>query len=93
MRNSGHRYVDFALVVGASKKDSVWLGGMLSGDEIHPTNAGAEALASQFLKDVPEIRGVPYEEETETPEQPENPEQSENPEQPEASTPVTNPEE
>lgn len=61
VRNSGHRYVDFALVVGASKKDSVWLGGMLSGDKIHPTNAGAEALAEQFIKDVPEIKGIPEE--------------------------------
>lgn len=61
VRNSGYRYVDFALVVGASKKDSVWLGGMLSGDEIHPTNAGAEALAEQFIKDVPEIKGIPEE--------------------------------
>ena len=64
VRTSGYRYVDFALVVGASKKDSVWLGGMQSGDGIHPSNSGAEALAGQFLKDVPEIKGIPEEEKT-----------------------------
>lgn len=58
IRESGYRYIDFAVAVGGSQKNSPWLEGMLSVDQIHPTNAGAEALAERIMKDFPEIMTV-----------------------------------
>lgn len=55
VRNSGKRYVDFAKVVGAESQGSSWYSGMLSTDNVHPTELGARALASRFLVDVPEV--------------------------------------
>lgn len=54
VRESGYRYVDFAAAVGATSS-GVWKTGMLSGDNVHPTELGAKALASQVLIDFPEI--------------------------------------
>ena len=55
MKNSGHRYVDFAAGVNASEKGSPWGAGMLSGDNVHPATAGAAALYAQLKKDLADI--------------------------------------
>ena len=55
VRNSGHRYVDFAKAVGAEETGSSWYAGMLKADNVHPDVLGAKALAFRFLLDVPEI--------------------------------------
>lgn len=54
IKNSGWRYIDFAKAVGAEAAGSSWYDGMLSGDNVHPTALGAQALASRFMVDVPE---------------------------------------
>jgi lysophospholipase L1-like esterase len=53
VRQSGYRYVDFNKAVGVS--GTTWYDGMLSSDNVHPTSLGAQALARQFVIDVPEI--------------------------------------
>ncbi len=55
IRNSGHRYVDFAKAVGAEELGSSWYSGMLGNDNTHPSQLGAKALANRFLLDVPEV--------------------------------------
>ena len=59
IKNSGYRYIDFASAVGATEIKSKWYDGMLTPkpDNVHPTEAGAKALAEQVLKDFPEIKG------------------------------------
>lgn len=54
VRASGYRYVDFAKAVGASAS-GVWFDGMLSSDNVHPTEQGAKALWHRVLCDFPEI--------------------------------------
>lgn len=54
VRNSGYRYVDFASAVGASE-DNTWYSGMLSSDNVHPTQQGAIALYTQAISDMPEL--------------------------------------
>lgn len=54
VRESGYRYIDFANAVGASS-DGIWHSGMLSSDGVHPTEAGAKALFSRAISDVPEM--------------------------------------
>lgn len=56
VRNSGYRYIDFAKAVGAEEKTSTWYDGMLSSDNVHPTELGAKTLAERFLIDVPELK-------------------------------------
>ncbi len=55
VRNSGHRYVDFAKAVGAETSGSAWYTGMLSSDNVHPDVDGAKVLSERILIDVPEI--------------------------------------
>ena len=55
VKNSGHRYVDFAAGVNASEKGSPWGAGMLAGDNVHPATAGAAALYAQLKKDLADI--------------------------------------
>ena len=55
VKSSGLRYVDFARAVGAETANSSWYTGMLSGDQVHPTEAGANALCSRVTLDIPEI--------------------------------------
>ena len=55
VRSSGYRYIDFASAVNVSQDSSTWYTGMLSNDNIHPTEQGAIALATQVLVDVPEL--------------------------------------
>ena len=56
VKSSGYRYVDFANAVGAESANSSWYSGMLSSDNVHPTQYGARALASKLLVDMPEIK-------------------------------------
>lgn len=54
VRNSGYRYIDFAKAVGA-QANGTWYEGMLSSDNVHPTEKGAKALYFRALLDCPEI--------------------------------------
>ena len=55
VKESGHRYVDFAVAVGGEEKGSWWYDRMLHSDKVHPTVSGALALYEQFIADFPEI--------------------------------------
>ena len=55
VKTSGLRYIDFAQSVDAEEIGATWYTGCLSNDNVHPTIAGAKALASQVLVDFPEI--------------------------------------
>ena len=54
IRSSGYQYIDFAKAVGA-QADGTWYAGMLSSDNVHPTQAGAMALYSQAITDAPQL--------------------------------------
>jgi hypothetical protein len=54
VKASGYRYIDYAKAVGA-QSDGTWYAGMLSNDNIHPSEYGAKALFTQLLIDLPEI--------------------------------------
>lgn len=54
VRSSGRRYIDFAQAVGASAS-GVWFDGMLSQDNVHPTELGAVALFHRAIADCPEL--------------------------------------
>lgn len=54
IRSSGYRYVDFDKAVGANVSNE-WYTGMLSTDNVHPTEKGALALYGRFMADFPEI--------------------------------------
>lgn len=54
VRSSGYRYIDFAKAVGANGTGA-WFSGMLSSDNVHPTEQGAKALFARVLLDLPEI--------------------------------------
>ena len=55
VKTSRCRFIDFADVVGANELGSSWYEGMLSTDNVHPTELGAKALACRFEIDAPEI--------------------------------------
>ena len=55
IKASDYRYIDFAAAVGAESAASTWFSGMLSSDNIHPTESGAKALFARALVDFPEI--------------------------------------
>lgn len=52
---SGYRYVDFAKAVGATETGSTWNDGLLSSDNLHPSEEGAKVLANQLLIGFPEL--------------------------------------
>lgn len=54
IRNSPYRYIDFAAAVGATS-EGTWYEGMLSDDNVHPTEYGAQQLFLQMATDFPEI--------------------------------------
>ena len=60
IKESGYRYIDMAAGVGADGTGK-WIDGYLHSDEVHPTNAGAEAIYKQVAKDFPELTGKEYE--------------------------------
>ena len=51
---SGYRYIDVPFAVGADASGD-WYTDLLATDGIHPTWRGAEAIAYQYLSDVPEL--------------------------------------
>lgn len=55
IKASGYRYIDFAAAVGAESAGSTWFSGMLSSDNVHPSESGAKALFARVLVDFPEI--------------------------------------
>ena len=55
IKASGYRYVDWAKAVGAESAGSSWYTGMLSSDNVHPSELGAKALAMRTVLDVPEL--------------------------------------
>jgi len=55
IKASGYRYIDFAAAVGAESAGSTWYSGMLSSDNIHPSESGAKALFARALVDFPEL--------------------------------------
>lgn len=54
VRSSGYQYVDFAKAVGANSS-GVWFTGMLSIDNVHPSESGAKALYAQAITDCPQL--------------------------------------
>lgn len=54
IKASGYRYIDTEAAVGA-QADGTWYPGMLSSDNIHPSVLGAQAIATQWLIDFPEV--------------------------------------
>lgn len=55
VRASGYRYIDFAKAVNAENAGATWYSGMLSSDNVHPSEKGAKALFYQAISDVPEM--------------------------------------
>lgn len=56
---SGLRYIDAYDAVGVdADNNNAWYSGFLATDNIHPTALGAQAIATQFIMDVPEIMQV-----------------------------------
>lgn len=54
VKASGYRYIDTEAAVGA-QADGTWYPGMLSSDNVHPSELGAQAIATQWLIDFPEV--------------------------------------
>lgn len=54
IRSSGYRFADLACAVGASSS-GVWETGMLSTDNVHPSEQGAKAMYVQLLADLPDL--------------------------------------
>lgn len=54
VRNHVSRYIDAYTAVGANSS-GVWYTGYLSNDNLHPTEAGAKAIAMRWLMDFPEL--------------------------------------
>lgn len=52
--NSGRRYIDAKSAV--NETNGTWTEGYLSPDGVHPSEAGAAAIADQFILDLPEIQ-------------------------------------
>lgn len=51
VKSSGYQYIDFAKAVNAESQGATWYNGMLSSNNVHPTELGAKVLASRFLLD------------------------------------------
>ena len=54
IRNSGYRYIDFAIAVDPNGNGN-WYSGMLNQDNTHPTNSGARTLYGRMISDFPEF--------------------------------------
>ena len=55
VRNSGLPYVDVATSVGANSSGSLWYEGLMSEDNVHPTDFGSEVIANAIASAVPSI--------------------------------------
>ena len=54
IKSSGLRFVDICECVGADISDN-WFNGLLSPDNVHPSQLGRRVIASRFISDVPEL--------------------------------------
>lgn len=54
IRNSGYRYIDVAMAVGADGTGE-WYEGLLSNDNIHPTSAGSKVIFGKYIADLPNM--------------------------------------
>lgn len=55
IKSSGYRYVDIAHYVGADEVGSGWHDGLLSSDNVHPTDKGAYIIAQNIIIDLADI--------------------------------------
>ncbi len=55
IKSSGYRYVDIAHYVGADEVGSGWHDGLLSTDNVHPTDKGAYIIAQNIIIDLADI--------------------------------------
>lgn len=55
IKSSGYRYVDIAHYVGADEANSNWYDGLLSSDNVHPTDKGAYIIAQNIITDLADI--------------------------------------
>jgi len=55
VRTSDYRYIDIAKAVGADGTGAWYTGYLNPGDQVHPTELGAKAIAARVLVDVPEV--------------------------------------
>lgn len=55
IKTLGYRIVDLADAVGA-QEDGTWYPGLISSDNVHPSEEGARVLAMRVLRDFPEIQ-------------------------------------
>ena len=56
IRQSGYRYVDVCEALGADLNTS-WYDGLLSTDNVHPSEKGSIVIAQRIIADVPELKG------------------------------------
>jgi hypothetical protein len=54
IKSLGYRYIDMAGAVNANSSGE-WNSGLLSNDNIHPSDAGSKVIAAQFFIDFPEL--------------------------------------
>ena len=54
IRESGYHYIDFAKAVEADENGN-WYSGLLSGDNVHPTEKGAKVLYSRAIADFADL--------------------------------------
>ena len=57
IKTLGYRYIDLAEAVGATSA-GIWYDGLMSSDNVHPSEQGARVLAQRVLLDFPEIQNI-----------------------------------
>ena len=55
IKANSQNYVDIAEVLGAEETASSWYNGLLSGDKVHPSVAGAKLIAKTLCEEFPQI--------------------------------------
>ena len=55
IKNSGYKYIDVANAVGAESAGSSWTTGLLSADQVHPTDLGTKVIANAIVNGIPEM--------------------------------------
>ena len=55
IKNSGLFYIDVAKAVGAEAIGSSWYSGLLSGDNVHPTDKGSLVIANYVVARIPSL--------------------------------------
>lgn len=56
IKTLGVEYIDVAAAVGADE-NKAWFDGLLSGDNVHPSETGSAAIAGYVINNIPEICG------------------------------------